>query len=106
MLAERAWSYAMELKKEVAADPRKRMHLLKRLRKAARWAAELAALCAARADTRTALEAEAYSSWMGANVLFEQEKDWDGALNKFLRTRQCMVWHWTTMCVRHQLSVA
>jgi hypothetical protein len=44
-------------------------------------------LCAAKADGRTALEAEAYSSWMAAMVLFEQEADWEGALNKFLRTR-------------------
>lgn len=42
--AERAWSQAMELKKEAevrgsagAADPRKRQHLIRRLSKVGRW---------------------------------------------------------------------
>ena len=86
--AERAWAHAMELKKDVAnGEGRKRMHLIKRLRKASLWAARLASLCAAKGDGRTALEAEAYSSWMAALLLFEQEADWEGAATKFLRTR-------------------
>ena len=44
--AERAWSYAMELKQGGGDATRKRHHLVKRLAKAARWAAELAALSA------------------------------------------------------------
>jgi len=66
--AERAWAYAMELKAAFARggedSARKRHHAIKRLAKAASWAAQLAALAAARADARTALEADAYSSWM------------------------------------------
>jgi len=89
MMSERAWAYAMEIKHELGQGgaARKRMHLLKRLRKASQHAAHLAKLCAATADGRTALEAEAYSQWMAATVLFEQEKDWEGALAKFMRTR-------------------
>lgn len=75
MNAERAWSYAMQIKGEMTADtPRKRFHLLKRLSKAAKWSDHLKALCTETADPRTQLEAEAYSSWMNANVLLEADK--------------------------------
>jgi RNA-binding signal recognition particle 68 len=67
------------------ADPRKRLHLVRRLRKAAYWASELAQLASLKGDARTVLEAEAYASWMAGNLLLEQEIDWDGALAKFLR---------------------
>ncbi|CAI5511873.1 unnamed protein product [Closterium sp. Naga37s-1] len=66
--AERAWAYAMELKQAIseagsaaaaqAAFARKRAHLLRRLARAARWADGFSRLCAARADSKTALEAE------------------------------------------------
>jgi signal recognition particle subunit SRP68 len=48
--AERAWAHAMELKKEAANQPRKRMHLIKRLRKASLWASQLARCDAGTAD--------------------------------------------------------
>lgn len=85
--AERAWSYAMELKQDVASEPRRRFRLLRRLCKAEKWATELAKMSSLKADSRTALEAEAYASWMSASVMFEKENDWEGALGKFLRTR-------------------
>ena len=63
--AERAWAHAMELKTASRGEnARKRHHAIKRLSKAAAWAAQLASLAAARSDARTALEAEAYASWM------------------------------------------
>ncbi|GBG75741.1 hypothetical protein CBR_g20988 [Chara braunii] len=86
--AERAWGYAMELK-QLPGGPssRQRFHLIRRLTKAARWGDVLAALCSEKADSRTALEAEAYASWMWGNVKLEREDDWEGALVKFLRAR-------------------
>lgn len=88
-LAERAWSYAMELK-QVEGGPdfaRKRAHLLRRLTKAAKWGDLFADLCAQRADPRTALEAEAYASYLWGTVLLERETEWETALSKFLRAR-------------------
>ena len=58
---ERAWAYAMQVKREnTAQEPRPRFHLLQRLNKAAKWSVVLSKLCAERGDKRTALEAEAY----------------------------------------------
>ena len=45
MEAERAWSYAMQLKQEANTEPRKRFHLLARLRKAAKHGERLEKLC-------------------------------------------------------------
>ncbi|EFN58517.1 hypothetical protein CHLNCDRAFT_140581 [Chlorella variabilis] len=88
--AERAWAYAMDLKSQLEQDmvPQKRQHLIRRLAKAARHAADLVALAAQRCDARTQLEAEAYSLWMAGSVLLEKESDWEGALARFLRARQ------------------
>jgi len=50
--AERAWSYAMQLKQDdqVEDNPRLRFHLMKRLRRATTWAAQLRDLCRECAD--------------------------------------------------------
>ena len=59
MDAERAWSYAMELKLLANTEPRKRFHLVRRLRKAAHYAGELETLCQSeKCDARTKLEAQ------------------------------------------------
>ena len=59
MDAERAWSYAMQLKQEANTEPRKRFHLLSRLRKAVKHAEELERLCESnRVDAQTKLEAQ------------------------------------------------
>lgn len=85
--AERAWSYAMAIKREnTAQEPRPRFHLLQRLNKAAKWGAALQALCAVRGDKRTALEAEAYSGFMSGNMHLEREQ-WGQALANLRRTR-------------------
>jgi RNA-binding signal recognition particle 68 len=59
--AERAWAMAMEVKGQLAAGPEapKRMHLQRRLWKAAAWGAELSRLAAARGDARTGAAAAA-----------------------------------------------
>jgi signal recognition particle subunit SRP68 len=86
--AERAWAYAMQLKNDMTAETqRKRCHLLKRLGKAASWAALLEKLCAARADTRTQLQAEAYAAWLAGSVHFERNQH-DKALSGFLHAKQ------------------
>lgn len=64
MDAERAWSYAMQLKQEANTEPRKRFHLLSRLRKAVKYAEELEHLCeSSRVDAKTKLEAQVSTSF-------------------------------------------
>lgn len=59
MEAERAWSYAMQLKQEANTEPRKRFHLMARLRKAAKHGEKLEKLCESqRIDAKTKLEAQ------------------------------------------------
>lgn len=66
--------------------PRKKFHLLKRLSRAAKWSADLEKLCLECADTRTQLEAEAYSAWMHGNVLLEKDCHKE-ALAKFTHSK-------------------
>jgi len=85
--AERAWSYAMALKRDTNAKvARPHYRLLNRLRKAAAWSDSLSRLCVARGDARTVLEAEAYSGFMHGNLRLECEK-WSEALEQLRITR-------------------
>ncbi|KAF8023665.1 hypothetical protein BT93_F0995 [Corymbia citriodora subsp. variegata] len=86
--AERAWSHAME-KRQLPDGPnsRQRIHLIGRLRKAVKWATLFSQLCSVKGDSRTSLEAEAYASYMKANLLFEQDRNWDTALMNFKSAR-------------------
>jgi len=43
--AERAWAYAMQLKQESNTEPRKRFHLVNKLRRACFYALQLQELC-------------------------------------------------------------
>eukprot|EP00201_Polytomella_parva_P016722 CAMPEP_0175068922 /NCGR_PEP_ID=MMETSP0052_2-20121109/17928_1 /TAXON_ID=51329 ORGANISM="Polytomella parva, Strain SAG 63-3" /NCGR_SAMPLE_ID=MMETSP0052_2 /ASSEMBLY_ACC=CAM_ASM_000194 /LENGTH=440 /DNA_ID=CAMNT_0016335979 /DNA_START=213 /DNA_END=1532 /DNA_ORIENTATION=- len=72
--AERAWAHAMDLKQatERVPDHRQRNHLARRLARASRWAAELAAAASVHADNRTALETEAYHSWLSGQFYIER----------------------------------
>lgn len=90
--AERAWAMAMDLKKqnERSVDLRRKQHAVRRLRKASVWASELARFAAARCDQRSALEAEAYATWMAACVLQEKEGAWEAALAKYGRCRRLL----------------
>lgn len=90
MNAERAWAFAMHIKRVAAGEARPRHHMIARLAKAARWASELQALCAERGDHRTLLEAEAYAAWMTANHMIERES-WAPALRGIFRARTIYV---------------
>ncbi|KDP22540.1 hypothetical protein JCGZ_26371 [Jatropha curcas] len=87
-MAERAWSHAME-KRQLPDGPnaRQRIYLIGRLRKAVKWADLFSRLCAAKGDSRTSLEAEAYAAYMNGNLLFEQDRNWDTALKNFISAR-------------------
>ena len=85
--SERAWSYAMQLKREnTASESRPKYHALHRLRKAAKWSTALQELCQVRSDKRTALEADAYCGFMHGNLHLERE-EWGTALQQLKRTR-------------------
>ncbi|CAH0475639.1 unnamed protein product [Peronospora belbahrii] len=94
--AERAWGFAMQLKEDdnldksengEDANSRIKFHLNGRLRKAADWSQRLAEICAARADARTSLEAEAYAAYMAGNFAFHREEH-VVALEKFGTARR------------------
>jgi len=86
MSAERAWALAMQLKQEANSEPRKRFHLMERLRKAVKHAAELAVFGDALGDARTKLETQAYHAWMNGTLSFELEH-WENALQSFDRAK-------------------
>ncbi|XP_055297959.1 signal recognition particle subunit SRP68 [Sitodiplosis mosellana] len=73
MLAERAWSYAMQLRQEANTEPRKRFHLVNKLRRACIYSLQLQELCSQshRLDDKTKLEVEAYVACMHGNLHFE-----------------------------------
>jgi len=80
MTTERAWAYAMQLKFETNTEPRKRYHMVNRLRKAEKEAAKLekTAMEAERCDARTKLEAQAYRAWIAGALKFETQ-EWSAA---------------------------
>jgi signal recognition particle subunit SRP68 len=85
MNAERAWSYAMQLKHEITESDSSRLKfsMMSRLQKAAAHSKQLSDLCAARGDDRTILEAQAYAAAMAGYLLLEKE-DWKDALENFV----------------------
>ncbi|XP_012283650.1 signal recognition particle subunit SRP68 [Orussus abietinus] len=71
-LAERAWSYAMQLRQESNTEPRKKFHLISKLRKAATYSLQLQELIeSVNCDARTKLEAQAYVAWIHGSLHFE-----------------------------------
>ena len=89
--SERAWAYAMEMKDLGSVKKRKsdlRSHMLRRFKKAASHANELAVLCVALGDEQTALEGDAYANYVGGMCALEQEKDYIGAMSKLLRAKR------------------
>ena len=81
--AERAWSYAMQLKQEASTEQRKKFRLLNRLKKAVRFAKELEKLSETiKCDARTKLEAQGYANLMNGQLHFEYQK-WNESLNFF-----------------------
>ena len=82
--AERAWGYAMQLKQESNTEPRKKFHLISRLRKAVSHALHLEYICQSPlCDARTKLEAQAYAAWTQGSLFFELQ-DWKQASEKLL----------------------
>ncbi|XP_077300092.1 signal recognition particle 68 isoform X2 [Arctopsyche grandis] len=72
ILAERCWAHAMQLRQESNTEPRKRFHLVSRLRKACVYALQLQELCdSPHCDARTKLEAQAYVAWIHGSLHFE-----------------------------------
>lgn len=45
ILAERSWAYAMQLRQESNTEPRKKFHMIRKLRKACNYALQLEELC-------------------------------------------------------------
>lgn len=73
----------MQLKQEANTEPRKRFHLLSRLRKAVKHAEELERLCESnRVDAKTKLEAQAYTAYLSGMLRFEHQ-EWKAAIEAF-----------------------
>lgn len=86
--AERAWAYAMQLKQESNTEPRKKFHLMNRLRKAIKFAQELEKLSLLnRCDARTKLEVQGYAGLIHGQFFFEKQ-DWEKSLKYFSLTKQ------------------
>ncbi|CAH2268993.1 signal recognition particle subunit SRP68 [Pararge aegeria] len=86
--AERAWAHAMQLRQEANTEPRKRFHLVSRLRKACTHAQMLLQLCeqSGACDARTQLEAGAYAAWLGGALLLELQQ-WRPAAESLTRAQ-------------------
>jgi len=67
--AERAWAYAMQLKEETVNDPRKRDHMVRRMKKAADLASKLEELSKTFCDQRTAEDAHV-QTWIRFCITF------------------------------------
>ncbi|CAB3223955.1 unnamed protein product [Arctia plantaginis] len=74
--AERAWAHAMQLRQEANTEPRKKFHLVSRLKKACAHAQTLLQLCeqSGMCDARTQLEAGAYAAWLSGALLVELQQ--------------------------------
>ena len=77
MSAERAWSYAMQLKFEMNSEARKKFHMINRLRKAKVHADALEQLCADSTivDARSKLETQAYAYWITGKFFSKKNSD-------------------------------
>ena len=80
--AERAWSYAMQLRQHLSSNPSSlaKRHLLTRLRKAVKYSESLESIVNSVGDVKSTLEAQAYRLVMQGNLdfelhLFEQARD-------------------------------
>jgi signal recognition particle subunit SRP68 len=62
--SERAWAYAMELKRESSSESRKHHHVVRRLRRAAQYALLLSEIAEKHsAEKRTQLDVKVGSTW-------------------------------------------
>lgn len=88
ILAERAWSYAMQLRQESNTEPRKKFHLTNKLRRACTYSLQLQELCVAsnRLDAKTKLEVDAYVACMHGHLHFELGL-WQSAADNFKKSQ-------------------
>lgn len=88
MLAERAWSYAMQLRQESNTEQRKKFHLVNKLRRACTFALQMQELSVAsqRLDQKTKLEVEAYVACMHGYLHFELGL-WQTAAENFKKSQ-------------------
>ncbi|CAK1547076.1 unnamed protein product [Leptosia nina] len=86
--AERAWAHAMQLRQEANTEPRKKFHLISRLKKACSHAHILLQLCeeSGVCDARTQLEAGAYAAWLSGALLVELQQ-WRPAAESLKRAQ-------------------
>nr|XP_026488420.1 signal recognition particle subunit SRP68 [Vanessa tameamea] len=86
--AERAWAHAMQLRQEANTEPRKKFHLVSRLKKACAHAHLLLQLCeqSGSCDARTQLEAGAYAAWLSGALLLELQQ-WRPAAESLQRAQ-------------------
>ncbi|QQP38700.1 Signal recognition particle subunit SRP68, partial [Caligus rogercresseyi] len=86
MDAERAWSYGLQLKFEMQSEPRRKYHMIGRLRKAVQHANALRELGKDVCDPRSKLELEAYVSALSGTLFFETG-EWKKALEAYTSAR-------------------
>ncbi|CAL1543670.1 unnamed protein product [Lymnaea stagnalis] len=85
--AERCWAYAMQLKSEANTEPRKRFHMVSKLKKAVVYAEELESVGNSyKCDARTKLECQAYNAWIRGCLEFEGER-WESAMECYTRAK-------------------
>jgi len=87
--SERAWAYAMQLKFEMQGEPRKKYHMINRLKKAKAHSSQLSDLVMAEGapvDAVTKLEVQAYHAWMSGTLAFEAS-DWQAAMKALTSAR-------------------
>ncbi|KAK3709166.1 hypothetical protein RRG08_030846 [Elysia crispata] len=85
--AERCWAYAMQLKSEANTEPRKRFHMMTKLKKAVVYSEELEILGnSSKCDARTKLECQAYNAWIKGSLDFEAEQ-WESAMEYFTKAK-------------------
>jgi len=65
---------------------------------AAKFSAELVRVAAERGDSRTQLEARAYSAWMYGN-LYLQKEGWADALKRYTQARSVLLCTSRLLCV-------
>ncbi len=77
----------MQLKQEANTEPRKKFHMVSRLKKAVKYAAKLEALCESpKCHAVTKLEAQAYNAWLCGVFYFEVQK-WSLAIENFTKSQ-------------------
>ena len=79
----------MQLKQEANTEPRKKFHLVRKYKKAVKYALNLQSICNSsptKCDARTKLESSAYASYLTGLFYFETE-EWVKA-NEYLKKSQ------------------